>query len=194
MKRLAFCFALAFALIALSPPDGYAKMIANYSAIKLGGFFPMASDVDDFDTGFDAELAFGHYVMPGLAIEGGLGYFKTKGERVVSIPGSGSFLANEDIRVIPLTVSIKGVVPAGRFEPYGMIGLGVYFVSDKIRNRGTEDDTELGLHVGFGGNYNLTPQVFLGLEAKYLLFKADLLGTDVRLDGVNVTGNLGMRF
>jgi opacity protein-like surface antigen len=178
---------MAYPLHAAPPPP-------NYVEAKLGGYFPMSSDVDSFDSGFNGEVTFGRYLAPGFAVEGGLGYFETKGRTP-----SGS--AERKFKITPLTFSILGVAPFGQFETYGMAGLGVYFVKDEITapvfgaSSGTSDSSaDLGFHIGLGGRYYATKNVYLGLEGKYLWLRVKTFGVDTWLDGATVTANIGYRF
>ncbi len=43
-------------------------------------------------------------------------------------------------------------------------------------------------------NLDLTNNVFIGAEGRYLWAKPSFGGQDVKLDGFTVTGNLGFRF
>ncbi len=52
----------------------------------------------------------------------------------------------------------------------------------------------VGLHAGGGVNLDLTNNVFIGAEGRYLWAKPSFGGQDVKLDGFTVTGNLGFRF
>jgi opacity protein-like surface antigen len=166
----------------------------NYVEAKLGGYFPMAGDVDGFDSGFNGEVVFGRYLAPGFAVEGGLGYFETKGHTA-----SGS--VERTFKITPLSFNILGIAPFGPFEAYGIAGLGVYFVKDEISapvfgaSSGTSDSSaDLGLNLGLGGRYHATKNVFLGLEAKYIWLTTGTFGVDTRLDGATVTANIGYRF
>ncbi len=168
---------------------------ANYVSLKLGGFFPQSGDLDDInaDAGFNGEIALGHNIAPGFSVEGGIGYFDTKGRGSTPIGN-----VEEKFEVIPLTVSLRGQVPYGRFEPYGFLGMGVYFIKDKISvpmlGSDSDNDTDLGFHIGLGGNYTLLNNVFLGIEARYLFLKTNTFDVDFRLDGITFTGNVGYRF
>ncbi len=189
---LAAVLAVLFSVFVLFP--AHAKPLpSNSVTLKLGGYFPQHSDLDEFDSGFNGEISLGHLVAPGFAIEGGLGYFETKGPVLTSLG-----MADEKITVMPLTLSLKGQMFFQQFEPYVEAGIGVYFIDDEISIAGmgseSEDDAPVGFHLGLGANYNVTPAVFLGLEGKYLWVKMDTFGADVRLDGITLTGNIGFRF
>lgn len=196
LKRFApFLLAsLVAALVAV--PVSHAKAPPpNYVTLKLGGFLPLSDDLDDIDAdaGAQGEVALGHYVAPGFAIEGGVGYFETEGNL---------FGVDRDLEVVPLTVSLRGQVPYGAFEPYGFLGVGAYFVEDTvsgpipplgIAGPASDDDTALGFHVGFGGSYTLPNNVLLGIEVRYLWVESDTF-EDVRIGGVSLTANVGFRF
>jgi len=177
---------LPFTATAAGPPP-------NYFLVKLGGYFPMASDVDTFDSGFNGEASVGRYLAPGFAVEGGLGFFETKGR----VPGT---TVDREFQVVPLTFSLRGTVPYGPFEAYGMAGVGVYFIDDKLSSpvfpgQGSSDSAaDVGLYLGIGGKYNLANNVFFGLEGKYLWLSTGTFGTDTRLDGAVLTANIGYRF
>jgi opacity protein-like surface antigen len=76
--------------------------------------------------------------------------------------------------------------------------MGVYFVKDKISiptlGSDSDTDTNLGFHIGLGGNYTLPNNMFLGIEARYLFLKTDTFDVNFRLDGITFTGNVGYRF
>lgn len=176
----------------------FAKPLSpNYVQLKAGGFFPQAKDLDDFDSGGNIELGFGHYVAPGFVIEGDFGYFETSGRLV--IPGIAN--VEEKFKVVPLTLSLKGQAFFDRFEPYAEAGIGVYFIEDRfngtvlgVTGSQSENDVKIGYHIGLGGNFNYSPQVFLGLEGRYLWLRTDTFGVDVNLDGIVLSANIGYRF
>lgn len=199
-KVLIVSFVFLCAALFVVPSSDAKGFPANYIALKLGGFFPQSNDLDDVnaDAGLNGEIALGHYVAPGFAIEGGIGYFETKGGLSSAL---GSF--DEKFQVIPVTLSLRGQVPYGRFEPYGFVGIGVYFVDDKlsgsipslgVSGSDSDNDTSLGFHAGMGGNYTLSNNVFLGVEVRYLFLETSTFGVDFRLDGITLTGNVGYRF
>ncbi len=193
--RLAAAAVLAVLFSVISLVPAHAKPLSpNYATLKLGGYFPQHSDLDGFDSGFNGEISLGHLVAPGFGFELGVGYFETKGEFFIVPIGA----ASEKFKVVPVTLSLKAQTFFQQFEPYVEAGIGVYFIEDKINvaalGSTSEDDTQVGFHLGLGANYNVTRQVFLGLEGKYLFLKTDTFGVDMRLDGITLTGNVGFRF
>ncbi len=91
--------------------------------IKGGIYSPSDSyDLDNFNngstsrldtkTGFNGELAFGHYFLPIFGIELGAGYFESKGSPAAE-PGS------TKLKVIPVLASAKVFLPLGPIQPYG---------------------------------------------------------------------------
>jgi len=197
-KTWLFFLFLTVVLFLLSMTTAHAKPLAsNYAQLKIGGYFPQSSDLNNFDAGGNFEVGIGHRVAPGFAIEGNFGYFETKG--TFNLPGIGS--VDETFKVMPLTLSLKGQAFFDRFEPYIEAGIGAYFIKDEINGSilgvsgsDSKNDTEIGLHFGIGGNYNITPQVFLGVEGRYLWLRANTFGVDVNLDGILLTANMGYRF
>ncbi len=195
--RLAAAAVLAvlFSVFTLFP--AHAKPLSpNYATLKLGGYFPQHSDLDDFDAGINGEISLGRLVAPGFGVEGGIGYFETEGE--ISDP---SFSASAKFKVIPLTLSLKGQTFFQQFEPYVEAGIGVYFIDAEVSGvdalgpfSDSDDDTQVGFHLGLGANYNVTRQLFLGLEGRYLWLKTDAFDSDARMDGITLTGNIGFRF
>ncbi len=66
-----------------------------------------------------------------------------------------------------------------------------------------DDDAVFGLSLGFGVNYNITEEFYLGIEGKYLLTSnaefggvatSGLASLETDLDGYIVTGVFGFRF
>ena len=172
---------------------------SNYMVGKMGGYIPTSNDLNGYDTGFTGEFAFGHYFNPYLAVEMGIGYFQTEGTVSVVYPGA-LYPGHEKIEVTPLTASLKVSIPVNVWlEPYGIAGIGSYFVRDHIdvsNHHGylSDDATGFGAHAGGGINFNINPRVFVGAECTYVWLNPSLYGADVNLSGVRITGNLGFRF
>ncbi len=180
-------------------------VMPNYFVTKLGAYFPQEKwdvlDVGVFeyslDTGFNGELAYGHYFNRNWALELGIGYFQTSGDDT-----SFGAKSKSSIDVMPLTVAIKGIIPADKFEIYGIGGIGAYFVWADEKLNGisfSDEDILFGGFLGAGVNYNITPTAFLGIEGKYLWTDKTSLSDSLwrqkhKLDGWIATFNIGFRF
>ena len=181
-------------------------------AIKPGIYIPQG-DLKDFDTGFNGEVAVAYKFFPNLAVEAGLGYFKAHNTTYEF--GTGYALRDKStVRVIPLTASVKGILPVDKWEFYGLGGIGEYFVKGKDSISGTigsingsasgsDTDRVFGAHLGLGVNYNITSNLFVGAEGKYLWTRHTNLSDDgsgvsitekFRLNGILTTAVIGYRF
>ncbi len=171
----------------------YKVFTPNYVALKLGAYFPQHNDMDNFDTGFNGELALGHHFNQNVALELSAGYFKSEGD----IPG-----VSGEVTSIPILLNIKLVAPVPGGELYLLAGGGAYITDFEVSTLGitiSGDDTVFGYQVGIGGNVNLSHNAFLGLEGKYFWAKPsfDVLGIasmDVHIDGIQATANIGYRY
>jgi len=186
---------VTIALVFILPISSTGQEKRDYITAK-GGVYSPTGGIDDlnFDTGFNGEVAWGHYFSPNLAIEVGAGYFET-----------------DDIRVIPFLATGKAIYPTGNWELFAEVGVGAYFAKFKGNLNdpalGTiyfnDDDTVFGLTLGFGVNYNITEEFFLGIGGKYLVTSDAEFGSappsaparlETDLDGYIVTGVFGFRF
>lgn len=198
MKKIIVLSAVVSLLLFLAAPVN--ADLNNYIVGKLGAYIPNSNDLDGFDTGFNGEVAIGHYFNPFVAVELGIGYFQTSGD--VFVTNHDTFFGNEDIDVTPLTLSLRLIQPLSRTtEIYAIGGIGAYFVYDDIDASNqfgfihlSDDTTAFGAHLGAGININLTRTLFIGGEFKYVWVTPELYGADVSLDGFRVHGNIGFRF
>jgi opacity protein-like surface antigen len=193
----ALILAVAVALIGVPSLASAVERPSNYIEF-MGGLYAPSKDFDiegnDFklDDGFVAQIAFGHYFLPMLALELGGGYFESK--------ASPARPAGEPkFQVVPLTATGKVLFPIGPIvEPYGLFGIGAYVtkaeVSGDVGNFEGSTETAFGYHAGGGVNVNLGPVVFVGAEGRYIWVKPSFGGDDIKLDGFTVTANLGLRF
>lgn len=208
MKKLSICtLVIAFLLSAnLSPAaddaaEGTTKP-ANYLAIK-GGIYSPSNDFDvsdipgestvhrlDNKIGFAGEVAVGHYYLPFLAMELGAGYFESK--------GSGEAVAGTDarLRVVPVVLTAKALLPLGPVEPYGEFGVGGYFskVKDFKVDESSNTKAIFGMHAGAGINFNVTDRFFFGLEGRYIWTDNSWGSADAKIDGFVTTVDLGFRY
>ncbi len=186
---------VAIALVFLFPISSTGQEKRDYITAK-GGVYSPTGGLDDFNfgSGFNGEVAWGHYFSPNLAIEVGAGYFET-----------------DDIRVIPFLATGKAIYPTGNWELFAEVGVGAYFAKFKgdLNDPALgiivfdDDDTVFGLTLGFGVNYNITEEFFLGIGGKYLVTSDAEFGgvatggpatLETDLGGYIVTGVFGFRF
>ena len=111
-----------------------------------------------------------------------------------------------DFNLVPLTGALRAIIPLGAFELYGLGGGGAYFlwtdskVSTNNRSSSSSDkynQTLAGGFLGAGATIKVSPTVFLGVEGKYLWtsnLKLENLETDINLNGIQATFNLGFLF
>jgi opacity protein-like surface antigen len=192
----------AIFLVCVASPVSASDKPSNYLVLKGGIYSPSEKyDLDNFNsgnesrldpkTGFDGEIAFGHYFLPVFAMELGAGYFESKGSPAAE-PG------NAKLKVVPVIATAKGLLPLGVIEPYGEFGIGAYFtkfdVSGNLGNFSGSSETTYGLHAGAGLNINITDTMFLGFEGRYLWAKPSYGGQDVKINGFTTTADLGLRF
>ncbi|WP_020675045.1 outer membrane beta-barrel protein [Geopsychrobacter electrodiphilus] len=203
MKTTRFLFLIiAVALVSFSSAAFAASDGDNYMALKAGVYSPSEShDLNNFNngethhldskTGFAGEVVIGHYFLPILAVELGIGYFESKGS-----PAAGS--GESKLKVVPIVATGKVFLPIGAFEPYGLFGIGAY-ISDLELNGNLNDfngstETTYGLHAGAGFNINLSNNYFVGLEGKYVWAEPSFGGDHINLDGFVSTAIIGTKF
>ncbi len=206
--KYTFALSLVFAavMIGISPISSTAEpaseTLSNYTVIKGGVYSPSESyDLSNFNggstshldtkTGFNGEIAFGHYFLPVFGIELGVGYFESKGSPAAE-PGSTT------LRAVPVLASAKVFLPLKPLEPYGEAGIGAYFtdleVSGNLGSFSGSTKVTYGVHLGVGLNINLTDTFFLGAEGRYIWAKPEFGGQPVNLNGFTATIDLGFRY
>jgi prepilin-type N-terminal cleavage/methylation domain-containing protein len=196
---------IVVAIIGIAAPVSAAENPSNYVVVKGGIYAPSKTfdvrningggiDRVDTKTGFDGEFAIGHYFLPVFATEMGVGYLESKGSPAVS-PGE------TNLKVLPVLVTAKGLLPLGEIEPYCELGIGAYFtklnVTGNLGNFSSSTKGAFGLHAGVGVNFNITEDVFLGVEGRYLWAKPSFSASrvqDIDLGGFTLTADLGFRF
>ena len=182
----------------------------NYVVVKTGIYNP-TGDLDEFDTGLNIEGVFGRYFHKNFALEGGIGLFGTKADFSGTNATLGTYIENDEIAVIPLTVTAKGILPLNKLELFAGAGLGVYLAGFdgklSTSNAGNitlnDNDTVLGFHVTAGGAYNFSERFFFGIDGKYLsteeaTYQGAFLGQTLTvkgdLTGYTLNGFFGYRF
>jgi opacity protein-like surface antigen len=173
--KCALCLLVAFSVIGFAPHASRAERLGSYLALKGGIYSPSASfDLGnlavestfeaDTKTGVDGEIAFGHYILPTLALELGVGYFRAKSTFPTTPPHSLNF------DVVPVILSAKALIPVGPVDPYGELGIGAYFTSVDVKGNlnSFSGTSTFGIHAGAGLNVNITPHAFIGVEGRYV--------------------------
>jgi len=174
---------------------------SNYLMFKAGFYDPShnfeiegagESGIDiNAESGFNGEVALGHYFAPFLALELGAGYFENEG-RTAEQTG------RVRLNVVPVVLTGKLLAPLGRVEPYILGGIGAYLTDydTEVSTSTVNTNTRLtyGLHAGGGINFDITHMFFVGAEARYLWSEPEFGGRDIRLDGFTATGDIGFRF
>jgi len=112
-------FVVVLVLTFLIPINVFAEL-PFYVALKPGIYSPQSSDLDS--SGFNGEIAFGYRFNPNIAAEFGIGYFYTEGEATAV---GATFVVREkfDINVVPLTLTLKAILPYKQWEFFGLGGL-----------------------------------------------------------------------
>jgi outer membrane protein W len=167
-----------------------------YVVLKGGGYFPTSSDLRDQDakSGYIGQLGFGYYLLDILSVEVAGGYSEVKG----TLPNTST---DTKFSLYPLELAGRLGFHILFFEPYIKAGVGGYYVKATAANQ-SETNWRGGYFGGAGINFNFG-RIFLGVEGRYQVLKAPAPAptssnssatTDVNLDGVVVTGNIGFRF
>lgn len=199
----------------VSPPvvsTGDVAETPYYLTLKLGIYSPESDELTDdtrFDTGWTGEISFGRHFHRNFAAELGVGYLETDGDDANFRP-PGPYGADLEIRAIPITLTVKGVLPLRNVDLFAAIGVGFYFVMAEVdvttypvgSDSFDDDDIVFGFHGGLGANFNVTENMFIGMEGKYLWARPEFDGTilgrrwefDADLDGFTITINIGYRF
>ncbi len=156
----------------------------NYAVVKGGFYTPTSNDLDGFGSGFSGEAAFGHDFTRNLGAEIGVGFMQT------DKTATGT---SNKIELVPITATFKVKAPIDVVELFAGAGLGAYNATYKSGGV-SSSKTAFGYHLVAGGQADLSQNVFLGAEFKYLWAKASFDGADAKLDGYATTLNLGFRF
>lgn len=195
MLRL-ICF-ISVLMIIDAPANSFAQDKGPYILVKPGAFIPTGDlENNGFDTAFSGEIVIGTYYLPNLALEAGVGYYQTE----ASISGI-DFTEEDELSVLPVEITLKGVIPLRGGELNAGIGPGVYFTSMEAKGStptgsfSTDSHPAVfGGHVLIGGTIDISKTVFVGAEWKYIFTgTANFSGSKMKLDGFIACGVLGFR-
>jgi len=181
---------MSFPLVAHGADYGGKIRKANYFAVK-GGIFSPRADLDDLnlEDGYAINFSVGHYFSDRFVVEFGTEILQADGD----LNG-----VSRDILILPVTATAKYIVPTGVGDFYLGAGAGVYFARLEQTIGGVtsrEHDVVLGGHILGGANLDITDDVFVGIEGKWMLTDtAKFFGQELTLSGATLTGHAGMRF
>lgn len=174
-----------FSLLILLPISAHGQFPEKYISIKPGVYYFTGDLEDDHPMGFFGGVFYGFRLFPNLVLESGTGYFHDGDD-------------GNDIRGVPVTLTLKGIYPFKNLVPYAGGGIGIYFTEyfGNLNGRYEEDkDNVFGGHLIIGAEYNITPMIFLGVEGMYIFTEdAEYNGVKVNLDGFATLMTMGFRF
>jgi mRNA interferase HicA len=210
---------LVLAIVALTvclPMHANAKSGKGFYAVgKAGAFFPSESAGD---TGFSGDIGVGYNFLSGsgsLGLEASIGYYNSaySTEKAFNFPGQSPLNRNMDVDadMIPFRVTAKGGQRVGPWSFYAGAGLDLIYVSYDINTAvsdasaiynsqsNSDSDTDFGAHLMAGATYDVTDNLFVGLECRYLFagtlsVYSSVDTTKFDLSGFTVQGILGFRF
>lgn len=172
------------------PPPRHAAYGQTYFVLHGGLFEPndFSDGLRGYDQGWNFDVGVGSRVSPILAIEGMVGAYGADG-------------GPNEVRVVPVTVGARLVLPNPVVEPYVGGGVGVYFTHLKeplsFGGIGTDDsDTTVGGYVSLGIDAWLNPRTALNVEGKYHIANPTFTNNAGGSFDVDVSGwavNLGVR-
>lgn len=172
-----------------APPPQHAVYGQTYFFGHIGLFDPNndANGLRGYDSGGAFDIGIGSRVTPYLAVEGAFG-------------GYSADVGPNEVRVVPLTVGARLIIPHPVIEPYFGGGVGLYFaeLQEPFSGVGGIDDSD----ATFGGYFQagvdawLNPRLALNFEGKYHWAEpsfSDAVGNtfDVKVGGWQV--GLGVR-
>lgn len=138
-----------------------------YFTGKIGIFNPNDENFPDglegFSSGVFSGFNIGYRSAPFFAIEGEVDYYE-------------SDFGPEDLRVIPVLFNARFIYPGGIFEPYIGGGAGIYFAEFEFFNGlffETDDGAGVGVHLGTGVDFQVSPGIILGFEFRWFFAEPD---------------------
>ena len=166
--------------------DGGRKGMGSYIAGRIGPMW-FYNDLEDLDTGLNAEIAFGIRPIRFLAIEFQSGFMWGEGDG-----GDAEFWS------VPVVVNAKAIIPLFFLEIYGGLGIGGYYTNTEASGTllsGDDQDFVFGWNAFLGAGFTLG-DLALGLEAKYIQTEDfDAPGaTQAKLEGLAVMAYLTFYF
>ncbi len=161
---------------------------SGYIALRGGAFSPNSDEegLKDFDTGYNIEVAYGYKINPNFAVEGGIGRYSSEYEETVTIYGV-DYSATATASAIPITVTAKGIIPlpGDKVEFYGGVGIGLYLATSEAEIAGVSmsyDANAFGFHVVGGADFNISDNIAIGGEIKWVSVEPEFDIVGVKYD------------
>jgi hypothetical protein len=156
--------AAGLATAAGSASLGLAGDVGSYIVGRLGPLW-FIEDLEDLDTGFNAEVGFGYRALPFLAFEIHSGYFW----------GEDDGTPDSELWGVPIVANVKLIIPILILEVYAGAGIGGYYIDTEASGGvagvpqfdDEEEDIVVGGNAFVGAGFTLGP-VGLGVEGKYI--------------------------
>jgi hypothetical protein len=169
----------------------------TYFAVKLGGISPQHDDIRSYGTGFSVEGALGYRVNPNVALELSVGRFGLN----ATVSGDlGGVIATvtDDVVAYPVLATLKLLVPLDKLELFGLLGGGVYFISDEVKITapgfaplsGSDSASPFAFHLGGGANVRISPNAMVGAELKYIIGSATMYDVTNHFNSLIFAGTL----
>jgi opacity protein-like surface antigen len=206
MFRSKLASALSALVVSTAPASALAEALSNdfarpgfYLALGAGAAITTSAEddlqeiVDVAFPGSTAEVStspnvgfrFGNRFSRHFAMELDLEY-------LIGFDGSIDGVKIGEAKGVTATANLRGYLLTGRFQPYGLFGLGVMYgnLSDSLGLGVPENSVGFAIRVGAGLEIYLSEKIFLDLGAAYLIPFEDLDD----LDHVSIRGSIGYRF
>jgi len=168
-----------------------------YFSAKGGAFFPSAPKSSRSPkTGYNHEIAIGAKMHPNLALEVGGGNYAS--DRIESWRQTSGTTPGGDrsVSVIPVTITLKGILPLGMVDLFAGGGGGYYYATLKSKLYSTIIETNAdatGYHFVGGFDVNLTDSTAIGAEIKQVYVRA-FKGEDIDCGGTVANASLKLKF
>jgi opacity protein-like surface antigen len=163
---------LAVALLAVAASTAAAAQTtttgsSSYVQVRAGLYMPQSDDMDalEMNTGFGLDAVYGRRFTPNFAAEFGIGWYKSTSDEMSD--GFGN-TAEFELSLMPITASAKLIAPLGQVEPYALLGVGLYRATIGIDGAGDDSAFALGLQLGGGAAFRISPNAYLGLDLRYV--------------------------
>jgi len=199
--------------LGIDHPEGTDEYERKGWFVSLAGSYALPTYEDDLESDLSSRLGtpVGVSVDNSLGVGGDAGYrchryFSTavQFEQVMgfkedySVPSTGARAA-ADVDPLTVTTNFKAHLPLGRFQPFGLVGVGMMAASTKERNAAeealgataTNESKGVALRFGAGMDFYATKNIVLNVGAGYVL----PLGNNIKyLNYISVGWGVQYRF